>query len=71
MLDQNTKFLFFISTLAIFIQLTLTTLTFPFEVKIFINEHRNSKKIVLNAIILHKNLNFGKVLVLNLSSSKQ
>ncbi len=65
LLDQNIKFLFFISTLAIFIQLTVTTLTFPFEVKIFINEHRNSKQIDLNAIILHKYFNFGKVLVIN------
>ncbi len=56
-------------TLAIFIQLTVTTLTFPFEVKIFINEHRNSEQIDLNVIILHKYSNYGKVLVINLSSS--
>jgi hypothetical protein len=43
LLDQNTKFQFFTLLLFMFIQLAVTTLTFPTDVKIFLNEHRNSK----------------------------
>ncbi len=43
LLDQNTKFHFFTSVIVMFIQLSVTTLTFPTDVKIFLNEHQNSK----------------------------
>jgi hypothetical protein len=43
LLDQNTKFHVFTSVLVMFVQLVVTTLTFPAEVKIFMNEHQNSK----------------------------
>jgi len=42
-LDQNIKFHFFTSVFMIFIHLTITTMTFPSEVKIFLNEHQNSE----------------------------
>jgi hypothetical protein len=43
LLDQNQKFVFTTSIFFMFIQLTFTILTFAKEVKIFINEHQNSK----------------------------
>jgi len=42
-LDQNIKFHFFTSVFVLFIHLTITTMTFPSEVKIFLNEHQNSE----------------------------
>jgi hypothetical protein len=42
-LDQNTKFHFFTTVTALFIQLTITMLTFPTIIKIYMNEHRNSE----------------------------
>jgi hypothetical protein len=43
LLDQNTKYINTTSVFFMFIQLTYTILTFPREVKIFLNEHQNSK----------------------------
>ncbi len=43
LLDQNTKFLYTISIFFLFVPLNYTILTFPREVKIFMNEHQNSK----------------------------
>jgi hypothetical protein len=42
-LDQNTKFHFFTSVMALFVQLTVTMLTFPTIIKTYMNEHRNSE----------------------------
>jgi hypothetical protein len=41
LLDQNLKFIFFAVTIVVCLQMLGTTLTFPAEVKIFFNEHRN------------------------------
>jgi hypothetical protein len=43
LLDQNTKFIYAISIFFLFIQLSYTILTFPKEVKIFVNERQNSE----------------------------
>ena len=43
LLDENTKFIYFSST---FIQISITTLIFPHEVKLFLNEHRNGDYII-------------------------
>lgn len=52
LLNQNTKYLFFITIQAAFIQLSVTTLTFLTHVKIFVNEHQNSKFIRNYAFLL-------------------
>jgi len=41
LLDQNLRFIFFSVAMALCLQMLGTTLTFPPEVKIFFNEHRN------------------------------
>ncbi len=43
LLEQNTKFYLFTSIIVMLIQLEVSTLTFPIDLKIFLNEHRNSK----------------------------
>jgi hypothetical protein len=43
LLDQNAKYYLFTSQLVMFIQLLVSVLTFSIDVKIFLNEHRNSK----------------------------
>ena len=42
LLDQNVKFIFFVLVMAMFIQLSVTTITFASDIKIFVNEHQNS-----------------------------
>ncbi len=43
LVDQNLKFHAFTSVLVMLIQICVTTLTFPLEIKIFMNEHQNSE----------------------------
>jgi hypothetical protein len=43
LLDQNTKFHFFTTIMVMIIQLSVTTLTFATDIKIFMNEHQNSE----------------------------
>ncbi len=43
LIDQNLKFQAFTVVLVMFIQICVTTLTFPAEIKRFMSEHQNSK----------------------------
>ena len=55
LLLNNLNFIFFSTIIALFIHLCFTTLIYLSDVKIFINEHDNSKFIAFFIFILAKN----------------